>query len=285
MNDILIDGNSLWARCFYAVNEQAEEAKSVFIRMVLHLLDQSDGKFDVPIHRTLFCWDGKAKTNKNRKAKPHEYVTARYELQEALLDLFNTVHGYHPDFEADDIAATAVFNSTSEHVFLVSGDKDLMQLQGGPVAYYDLNSKSIVGSRLICRKFGVKHPSQVAIALAIIGDHGDGLTGIPRWGPKRTEKVFEAVTESMSFVEALAAVRRQIPREFQAIFMESLDATLLHTDVPGVPEPAELSFCGPGELRRIGIPRISQSYEHVASQYEGGQEALEEMLKHQRAAV
>ena len=281
MNDLIFDGNSLYARCWFGVKSDPVKAVQVFIQSVLQFLDQSEGKFGVPISRTLFAWDGAAKTAKKHTEKPEGYMETRYDCQKILMTLFGTVHGWHPDYEADDVVATAAFNSKADTVFVVSGDKDLMQLQGGNVSYYDLNSKSIMRSLSICRKFNVKRPSQVALYLAIVGDPGDGIKGIPRWGPKKAEKLFEAVTEGMNFSQAMEAIQAQIPPHLVADFMESLDMTLLHTDVPGLEDPAPLTFCSGKEVRDLRIAEIAQSYERVATQYEGGSgdEALEDLLK------
>lgn len=299
MNDLIVDGNSLFARCWYAVHgnkkpstsrpeeeeeeeedresDPAEGTKRVFIQSILQFLDPEEGKFRVPIHRTLFCWDGKSKTDKGRDEKPPEYKDTRREIQEALLTLFGTENAWHKDFEADDIVATAAFDSTAEQVYVVSGDKDLMQLQGGNIIYYCLNAKQALSALSICRKFGVKRPSQVAIAQAIIGDPGDGLAGIPKWGPKKSAMLFESVTPDMDFPTALETIRSQIPGHLLPFFDECLDKTLLHSDVPDVPAPAELAFCTHREMQRLKIEGISQGYERVANLYQG-ESAMDAML-------
>lgn len=283
MNDLIIDGNSLFARCWFAVKGDQRATLRVCVTSMLQLLDQDDGRIGVPVSRTLFGWDGKAKTDKKRDPKPKEYIDTRYRFQEALLPLFNTVHGFNAEFEADDIVATATFNSKANQVFVVSGDKDLMQLQGGNVSYYDLNSKQILTARKICAKFSVKQPSQVPLALAITGDSGDNISGVPRWGPKKVAKVFEWVTEKMTFSEALFVVKREIPGDLLPFFMESLDKTLLYTDVEGVPEPSPLTFCDLNELRMSGVDGIAQTYERVAMQYEDRRSSLTSMIRGSRS--
>lgn len=284
MTDLLVDGNSLFARCWFAVKEDPDEALRLCVTSTLRLLDTGqDGYIKVPIHRTLFGWDGKAKTDKNRAPKPKAYIDTRFRFQEALLSLFNTVHGYHADFEADDIVATAVYQSKAERIFIVSGDKDLMQLQGGNVFYYDLNEKIVTPGRKICSKFSIKKPCQIPLALAIIGDTSDGISGIPRWGPKKAAKLFEAVTEEMDFAQALEAIVSQIPAgPLMDAFMDSLDKTLLHTDVPETAEPSPLRFyLEPDVLDQFD--GVALAYDRVASQYEDRTAALDEMLKDSRS--
>lgn len=250
------------------------------VTMVLQLLDQGiEGRLRVPISRTLFGWDGRAKTNKQRDPKPKEYLDTRYRFQEVLMPLFNTVHGYHADYEADDIVATAAFNSKARHIFVVSGDKDLMQLQGGNVSYYDLNTKAILPARTICRKFSVKRPSQIALAMAIIGDSTDNISGIPKWGPKKVARLFEKVTEDMSFSEALDVLKNEIPDNLLPCFLDCLDKTLLYTDIEGVPEPSPVLFCDVDELRSLKVYGIVNSYERVAMQYEDRKTVLSSMIK------
>jgi 5'-3' exonuclease len=279
MNDIVYDGNSLFARAWYAAKQEPGMALHIATTMVLQTIDQEDQRIGVPISRTLFAWDGRAKTDKKRDPKPKAYVDTRYRFQEALLSLFGTQHGYHAEYEADDIVATAAFSSKAKQVFVCSGDKDLMQLQGGNILYYDLNSKQILTARKICLKFSVKRPSQIPLALAITGDAGDNISGIPRWGPKKVAKLFEGVTEQMVFSEALAAVQQQIPENLMPFFLESLDKTLLFTDVEGVPEPTPLVFCGLAEVRAFKIDGIAQNYERVAMQYEDRKAILTSMIR------
>lgn len=279
MIDLVVDGNSLFARCWFAVKQIPSETMRLYMSSVLQFLDRRDGHFKLPISRTLFAWDGLSKTDKKRTPKPKIYIDTRYRVQEALLTLFNTVHGYHSQYEADDVVATVAMNSSSETVFVISGDKDLMQLQGGNVNYYCLNSKAVLPGRAICNKFHVKRPSQVALALAVMGDQNDKISGIPGWGPKKVEKLFEAVTEDMSFTDALAALQAQIPANLLPAFMDSLDKTLLHSDVRDVPEPQELRFCTSEELRETGIKGIGQAYETVAGQYEDQEANLASMLR------
>lgn len=279
MNDLIVDANSLYARCWFAVKQIPAEAMTLYVNSVLQFLDRRNGRLKAPIHRTLFAWDGASKTDKKRSKKPPGYVQTRERLQEALLTLFDTDNGFHPDYEADDIVATAAFNSKADTVFVVSGDKDLMQLQGGNIVYYCLNTKAILPARYICHKFGVKQPNQVALALAILGDRNDGISGIPKWGPKKLAGLFESVTDKMDFGEALHVLKRQIPEALMDFFMESLDKTLLHTEVPNVPEPVPLRFCSEDERAACGVKHIAQNYETVAMQYEDGDQAIDSALK------
>ena len=305
MNDLIVDGSSLFARCWYAkirekskdkddkdkkpepprepTEEELRDVLDLCVQTVLQFLDQRNGRLRMPIHRTLFAWEGRAKTDKHRKEKPGKYDELRRYFKGLLVDFFGTVNAHHEDYEADDVVATVAFNSKAKNVIVVSGDKDLMQLQGGNVLYYCLYTKAMINSRLICQKFGVKRPSQVAIAQAVIGDRSDGIPGVPNWGPKKVIKLFEAVTDKMNFNQALEMVQAQIPFHLMGDFLESLDKTLLHTEIEGMPEPADLKFCETEDVEDEGFYGLARSFDQVALQYDNREDALAAMLRDSRA--
>jgi DNA polymerase-1 len=188
-------------------------------------------------------------------------LAAQIPLVEELLAAFRIPCLSHLRYEADDVIATAAFNlHNSRWVYVVSGDKDLQQLQGGNVVYYCLNNKSVLPRRVITSKWGVKRPSQVAIALAILGESVDKVPGIKGWGPKKVEKLFAAVTEDMGFDDALSVIERQIPDELLPVFYESLNLTMLNRQVPDVPEPNPIKTTTMEKLEEGGLQDVERLY-------------------------
>jgi 5'-3' exonuclease len=282
--DLIVDGPSLWARSWYAVDEDATLAVKAGASIVLKLLDQDSGRLPkIRVERTLFCWDGKPKTDKKHAVKATGYNEAMGIFRDLMTIIFGTAHAYHPEFEADDAVATVVFNLSGRLpgrlAVVVSADRDLMQLHGGNVYYYDLRVKSLLTSIVIVNKFGVKKPNQIPLAQAIIGDSGDGIPGIRGWGPKRSAKLFESVTKEMNFSEAYQALVVQIPEHLLAEFDYSLDKTLLHTEIDGLPDPAMLAFCDSDVIQEVGVQGIAMDYDRVASQYEDRRIAMKAMIR------
>lgn len=100
-----------------------------------------------------------------------------------------------PGFEADDLIGTMAskYSSSALEIYIVSGDKDFMQLVTDNVFLYSPKKggeSEIVGMAGVFEKFGVK-PEQVIDALAIIGDTADNLPGISGIGPKGAAKLLE----------------------------------------------------------------------------------------------
>ncbi len=275
--DCIFDGNSLFARAWYASQSspiQDADGKPIAgidagIKIVLSLLDQHSGKIG-RVDRTLFCWDTAPKREKPRPDKTPEYDEELARFSSTMEFLFGSANAIPPSHEADDCVATAVYRALEDPVqmYVVSGDKDLQQLQGGNVHYYCLNEKSVLSRAFILHRWKVKRPAQIAIALAILGDPGDAVPGIRGWGPKKVEKLFQEVTEDMDFNQALTVVERQIPDHLKSVFYESLDLTLLDPGVPDVPSPAPLIW-GNGNFltENYDLPGLQSYFERIKRQY------------------
>jgi len=282
MIDLIVDGNSLWARAYFAAHREENvrelegafeapgSAAAVAVKMVLNILNPFGNKLGRKVDRTLFCWDGNPKREKRRHVpKPPSYEPELAEFIPILKELFGAASCHPLDHEADDAVATAVYRGKlSDVVYVVSADKDLQQLQGENVQFYDL--KDGVRSReSILQRWNVKRPSQICIALAILGDPGDNIAGIRGWGPKKVEKLFQHVTSDMDLEHVLEIIESQIPHDKLMEFRESLDLTILDPDVPGVPDPAPLAWAAVEALHKHKLGECVGSYLQVRQAYEG----------------
>lgn len=282
--DLIFDGGSLYARAYYATVANGSlidhAAVGAATTMVLHLLDLHSGCIPDQATRLLFCWDTGSKTVKNREPKPADYHQELRVFRDLMPVLFGAANAIPPCHEGDDAVATAVYRADPEakthQTYIVTGDKDLSSLQSGNVKVYCLNQKMVLSTRQICEKWNVKRPSQVAIALAILGDAGDNVPGIKGWGPKRTKKIFESVPEAATFAEALALVDAQVPESLKDVFYQSLDLTVLDPEVPGVPEPAPLAFGSAKPLAELGLHSTADFFNTIKRQYTGEGASKEE---------
>lgn len=247
---ILYDSNAIYARSFYAA-QTASRAGDVWPGYFLKAL------FGV-IHACgrpqthLFCWDGaQAKTVKPRDDKPDAY----YALMGAAREMIETIFGreacYQSDeHESDDLVATAAIRAASRpgaDVVVVSGDKDLTALAGPGVRYYCLNKKRFLATVEISARWGVHRPSQVAVALAVIGDKGDGVDGVHGLGRKAVEKLFRTLPPSACLAEAVDHVAANLSPAQRDQFYTSFGQVLLKTELT-VPEPVAFDLIEPGSL-------------------------------------
>ena len=72
-------------------------------------------------------------------------------------------------------------------VFILTGDKDFMQLVDDHIKLWNLRSSTsapeIIGPAQVEQKFGVS-PGQMIDFLALMGDSSDNIPGVPRVGQK-----------------------------------------------------------------------------------------------------
>lgn len=266
MTDLICDGNSLYARCFYAAKGNPFDVVPIFFRAALRMIDPE--LMGTQVDRTMFCWDGGQKKPKERAPRPPEYNSLRPVAMDNVRDLLGSINVRIEGYEADDLIATAALSSTADKVIVASGDKDLQQLHGNRVVYFDLNTKGFLNERRIVGKWGVKKPIQVAIALAIQGDSADKITGIKGWGPKKVRQLFQAVKPEMQLAESLAVIQDQIPEDKLPEFYESLGLTLLDTNIKGIPCPRAIEFIPASELINYGLEECESYYASVAHHYD-----------------
>lgn len=259
------DGGSIYARSYYASKEDVKECLKIAATSILSQLDPHSAKIPDPMTHTLFCWDTGRKSIKPREPKPQKYHDGIKLMQDMVHKLFNSANAIPPCHEADDAVATAVLRQKTGRVIILSGDKDLTGLVGDNADYYCLNTKAILSRNYICTRWGIKRPSQVPIALAILGDASDGIAGIKGYGPVKVKQLFESVTEDMPFSQALETIEALIPDDKRDAFYESLNATMLDPEVPEVPDPAPLVFTTEPGIEDFGV---STFYHQVRRQYE-----------------
>ncbi len=123
----------------------------------------------------------------NRPPMPPEMAAQLPHLYE-LLALAGLPAHKHEGWEADDLLGTCVdrARATGWDVFVVTADKDLMQLVGPGVSLFNPQKGGeidLVGVERVREKFGVR-PDQVVDVLALMGDSSDNVPGVPGVGPK-----------------------------------------------------------------------------------------------------
>ena len=101
MTDLIIDGNSLFARSYFAAAKAGRDPVQFALRSAVSLLKQTHvlGRVD----RALICWDGdQPKTEKKRLAeKPADYVPKLQEFADQLVAMTNIQQARLIEHEAD----------------------------------------------------------------------------------------------------------------------------------------------------------------------------------------
>ena len=141
-----------------------------------------------------------------------------------------------PGYEADDVIATLAVKAASQglDVYIVTGDKDMLQVLDGRVRIYDPVNNRIVGREYVVERFGVP-PERIPEIMALTGDSIDNIPGVKGIGEKTASELLKANTlEEILRKPALIEkerIRRLIEENRGSILM-SLDLSRVDTGVP-----------------------------------------------------
>ena len=203
---MLIDGNSLMNRAFYAMplltNKEGEFTNGVygFLNIFFKLLDEEKPDyctvcFDVhqPTFRHIEYKDYKG----NRKGMPEELVP-QMDIVKKVLASMNIKTLEMGGFEADDLLGTiaGIADKKGIEPVIVSGDRDLLQLatdtvkiripktKSGETTVEDYNAKDVEAV------YGVT-PTEFIDVKALMGDTSDNVPGVPSVGEKTAIKIIQ----------------------------------------------------------------------------------------------
>jgi len=214
----IIDGYGLIYRSYFAfirnplTNPRGENISAVFgfFRTLLSLLRQRNPD------QLVIALDSKTKTFRHEMYP--EYKATRDKTPEDLHEQINVIEEILSvlgiptvrcdGFEADDVIAALSAKCAEEAraCFIVSGDKDLLQLAGGQttILYPRKGEYVEMGKDEIETEWGIR-PEQIIDYLSLTGDQADNVPGIKGIGPKTAasllkkygtlENIFENIEE------------------------------------------------------------------------------------------
>ena len=194
MDLIIIDGNSLANRAFYAMpplkNKNGLVCNAIFgfCNILVKLITENNPKYFAvafDAHKPTFRHEKYAEYKAGRNAMPEDLVTQMPLLQELLRDMGIKVL-IKDGIEADDIVGTLAKRFDLDTV-IVSGDKDLLQLIDEHTKVW-LTRKGISETEV----FDLAHfrevygfePPQMVDLKSMMGDSSDNIPGIAGVGEK-----------------------------------------------------------------------------------------------------
>src|SRR5208283_86301 len=201
MDLYLIDGNSYFHRAYHAIkgltNSKGVPTNAIygFTTMILkiHREKKPDALaivFDspVPTYRHRLYEQYKAQ----RPETPGELLI-QIPLIKDVIKAFNIPVFEMPGYEADDVICTLAKKAALQgaHVFIVSGDKDMMQAVTGLINIYDPMKEVVIGESYIRERFGMP-PERISEIMALTGDAIDNVPGIKGIGEKTAKNLLLA---------------------------------------------------------------------------------------------
>lgn len=245
---VIIDGNSIINRAFYALPEMSNKeglktnAIYGFTNMLLKIIDTYN-----PTHISV-AFDRKAPTFRHiefkeykagRKKMPDE-LREQFEPLKDLLDKFN-IHRLEIDgYEADDIIGTVskIAEDNGFKVYIVTGDKDAIQLASnktttlitkkgvGEVEEYDYDS--------VIERYEMT-PTQFIDLKGLMGDKSDNIPGVPGIGEKtgiKLIKEFSSIEGIFDNIDSIkGSTKKKLEENKELAIMSKKLATIIR-DVP-----------------------------------------------------
>src|SRR5688572_9643999 len=143
--------------------------------------------------------------------------------------------------EAEDVIGTLAvrWRDAGMEVFIVTGDKDFLQIVGDRVKLWNLRSSTskpeVIDAAAAEAKWGVPTTRMVDL-LALMGDTSDNIPGVPKVGEKSAVELLQQFGSLDGVYERLDQVKKPAIRQSLADHRElaflSKQLVTLHTDVP-----------------------------------------------------
>ena len=256
----LIDGSGFIFRAFHALPALTRKsdglpvgAVSGFCNMLQKMIEaRVDRAADAPTHAAVI-FDHSSKSFRNEiyppykahRPEPPEDLRPQFALIREATRAFNLPCIEMEGWEADDIIATyaAQAAQAGARVTIVSSDKDLMQLVGGPVTMVKPGLAGKPDDRIdddgVRAYFGVG-PDRVVDVQSLAGDSTDNVPGAPGIGIKTAAQLIGDFGDLDALLERAAEVkqpkRRQTLIDHADQIRISRRLVTLSREVP-VPEP------------------------------------------------
>ena len=247
----LIDGSAIAYRSYFGMirnrlttsNGQPTGATYAFVKSLLKIINERKPDyigmvFDAP--EKTFRHKIYPEYKATREAMPDDLVSQLPQMFK-ITEAMNIPVIISPGYEADDIIGTLVLEAKKKgiSVFMVTGDKDFMQLLGYDIYMYKPASGNkdveIISSDEVVEKWGVR-PDQIADYLGLVGDSSDNIPGVKGIGPAKARPLLrefgtvEGVIENLDKIEN-ARVANMVKEGSESAKFSKMLATI-KTDVP-----------------------------------------------------
>ena len=223
---LLIDGNSLMFRAFYATaytGNLMQNKSGLYTNAIFGFCNMIQKLVDNTVDKVFVAFDAGKQTFRHkqfddykggRKPMPDEFKVQIPYIKK-YLDLMNIKHYECLDYEADDLVAAyaSLLNKEGNEVLVVSGDKDLLQLAKGNIKvcltkkgiteldeYTEFNFKEKMGFESY----------QVPDYKGLVGDSSDNLPGIKGIGEKTAIKLLEQYKTLENIVNSVNELKGKV---------------------------------------------------------------------------
>lgn len=223
---LLIDGNSLMFRAYYATaytGNLMQSKSGLYTNAIFGFVNMIQKLVNSDVDKVFVAFDAGKQTFRHkqfddykggRKPMPEEFKMQIPYIKQ-YLDIMNIKHFECLDYEADDLvcAYADLANNEENEVYIVSGDKDLLQLAKGNITVC-LTKKGITELEEYTQsnfkeKMGF-YSYQVPDYKGLVGDSSDNLPGIKGIGEKTALKLLEQYNSLENIIENVNELKGKV---------------------------------------------------------------------------
>src|SRR3984885_8739343 len=173
----------------------------------------------------------------NRTETPPDLIQQQPYIRRAL-EAFRIPILYYEGFEADDVIGTlsAKLAALGHHVYVVSSDKDMMQLVNKDVSILNPTKDNLILDPAGVEKILGVPPERVIDVMALRGDSVDNIPGAPGIGDKGSVELIQQFGTVEAALDRADEVKRKTYRESLQNNRENIllskELVTIHTGVP-----------------------------------------------------
>ncbi|MDD3818313.1 MAG: DNA polymerase I [Actinomycetota bacterium] len=273
---ILIDGNNIAYRAFYAIPETISTSSGIatnavlgFTNMLLKLIEQENPD-------TIICaFDSKKPTFRHelfdrykiQRKKMPDSLSDQLPLIKEVLNVFNIACLEKDGLEADDILADIAESIKDEFdsVIIVSGDKDILQLVSDKIKVMSIKrgiTDTVMFNREgVVEKFGIE-PEKIKDLLALMGDSSDNIPGIPGIGPGTAKSLVKKYGSVEEIYENLDKIDS---RRLKELLLANRDLAILSKELTTLKRSGDIKVreLVDNSFKNISINKVKQLFESL----------------------
>ncbi len=265
---LLVDGSSYLYRAFHALpdlrNQAGEPTGALY--GVLNMLRRLQSDYKADYKAVVF--DPRGKTFRDDWYP--EYKSHRPPMPDDLARQIEPIHAaikaagwpviMIDGVEADDVIGTLATQAAAADIdtLISTGDKDLTQLVGPKIRWYNTMSNELLDAAGVTAKFGVP-PERIIDYLVLVGDAVDGVPGVAKCGPKTAVKwltQYGTLDNLVAHADAVSGVVGQNLRDHLGFLPLGKKLVTVVCDLPDLPAPTALTATPPD------IPTLRELYKH-----------------------
>ena len=173
----------------------------------------------------------------NRAETPPDLIQQQPYIRRAL-EAFRIPILYYEGFEADDVIGTlsCKLSALGHHVYVVSSDKDMMQLVNSSVSILNPTKDNLILDSAGVEKILGVPPERVIDVMALRGDSIDNIPGAPGIGDKGSVELIQQFGTVEGALDHAADVKKKTYRESllnnRDNILLSKELVTIHTSVP-----------------------------------------------------